>query len=67
MVNWLNIFEVLKCFQFSFSIDCECNQDGSSSTSCTNEGICSCNAGVEGDRCSRCIPNYFGFPTCKGE
>ena len=47
-------------------LDCECNQQGSLSQSCSSDGICDCNDGVEGDRCSRCQANHYGFPFCQG-
>ncbi|XP_066935737.1 laminin subunit gamma-1-like [Clytia hemisphaerica] len=40
---------------------CNCNQDGSRSASCNNDGRCSCKPGVTGDKCDRCISGYYGF------
>ena len=46
--------------------DCECDKLGSMNLTCSDKGICNCKEGVEGDRCSRCKPNFHGFPNCQG-
>ena len=48
-------------------LDCECHKDGSVNSVCNQDGICTCKDDVEGDRCSRCKPNHFGFPSCQGK
>ena len=48
-------------------IDCECDRQGSLSQTCSRDGICSCKDGIEGDRCSRCQDNHYGFPLCQGK
>ena len=47
-------------------LDCECNLEGSINSVCNNDGLCSCKDGIDGDRCSRCKANMFGFPNCQG-
>ncbi|XP_009863212.1 PREDICTED: laminin subunit beta-4 [Apaloderma vittatum] len=45
---------------------CECHPQGSLSTLCDQvTGQCSCRREVDGQRCSRCLPGYFGFPHCR--
>lgn len=45
---------------------CECHPQGSLSTLCDQvTGQCSCRRGVDGQRCSRCLPGHFGFPHCR--
>ncbi|KAI1239430.1 hypothetical protein IHE44_0012552 [Lamprotornis superbus] len=45
---------------------CECHPQGSLSTLCDQvTGQCSCRRDVDGQRCSRCLPGYFGFPHCR--
>ncbi|XDV48183.1 hypothetical protein PO909_017644 [Leuciscus waleckii] len=40
---------------------CECNQSGSVSGSCDEEGRCQCITGVTGDKCDRCQRGYYSF------
>ncbi|XP_056099529.1 laminin subunit alpha-1 [Rhinichthys klamathensis goyatoka] len=40
---------------------CECNQSGSVSGSCDEEGRCQCITGVTGDKCDRCQRGYYNF------
>lgn len=40
---------------------CECNQLGSLSASCDEEGRCQCITGVTGDKCDRCDRGYYDF------
>ncbi|XP_067290870.1 laminin subunit alpha-1 [Pseudorasbora parva] len=40
---------------------CECNQSGSLSASCDEEGRCQCITGVTGDQCDRCQRGYYSF------
>ena len=49
----------------SFSA-CECSSSGSTSTSCTSSGVCSCKSNVVGTKCSACNSGYYGFPNCQG-
>ena len=48
-------------FQFSA---CNCNEQGSSSSSCSDSGVCTCNANIGGDKCEACNDGLFNFPTC---
>ena len=47
-------------------LDCECHAGGRTSPQCTEEGVCKCKDGVEGDRCLKCKANHFAFPNCLG-
>ena len=52
-------------FQFSA---CNCNTEGSNSTTCDDYGVCSCKANVINDKCDACADGYFNFPsTCEGK
>ncbi|XP_010152357.1 PREDICTED: laminin subunit beta-4 [Eurypyga helias] len=43
-----------------------CHPQGSLSTLCDQvTGQCSCRREVDGQRCSRCLAGYFGFPHCR--
>ena len=47
---------------------CECNEKGSTGTKCEENGVCACISDfIDGDKCIKCIPKYFGFPDCKGK
>ena len=49
------------------ALPCECNPDGSEDEYQCNPfgGQCFCKPHVIGKSCSRCEPEYFGFPDCK--
>ena len=60
--------------------DCMCNADGSVDNSCDENGKCSCNANVAGEKCDQCAagvvefpscdkcsPDHYDFPDCKGK
>lgn len=40
---------------------CGCNQSGSLSKSCDEEGQCQCVEGMAGEKCDRCSHGYYGF------
>ena len=58
--------------------ECNCNQDGSSSLQCDDNGVCNCKDGFTGSKCDNCVPNvignmcdscqenYFNYPQCQG-
>ena len=48
--------------------ECNCDPQGSMSTSCNASGICPCiSNNIEGDKCSDCKENYYNFPSCSGK
>ena len=47
-----------------FSIECNCNVNGSTSISCDKNGICSCRDYYAGDKCDSCKSGYYPFPKC---
>ena len=42
-----------------FSLDCECDSNGSTLTQCDLTGICSCYPGYTGDKCDSCESDYY--------
>lgn len=42
-------------------VSCACNAVGSTTTGCDASGRCSCQPGVTGPKCDRCLPGYYGF------
>ena len=48
-------------------LDCECNENGSTSPVCASlGGQCSCKANIVGRTCSACEHRFFSFPSCQG-
>ena len=50
--------------QTCFFLDCMCNPEGSVGNSCDQNGKCSCNANVVGDKCDQCAAGFSEFPNC---
>ena len=44
---------------------CNCNYHGTFNGHCDNIGQCSCFEGYDGLKCSKCEPNWSGFPKCE--
>ena len=51
---------------FQLFTACECSSFGSSSTSCTSSGVCTCKSNIIGNKCTNCTSGYYGFPNCQG-
>ena len=45
---------------------CECDVNGSKSIDCDEDGKCSCNDNIIGDKCNECADGYAKFPDCTG-
>ena len=45
---------------------CECNEDGSETTQCDQDGKCTCKPNITGDKCDQSEPGYYDFPDPKG-
>ena len=54
------------CLLFQF-LACNCTEEGSNSTTCDDNGVCSCKANIINDKCDVCDNGYFNFPTCEGK
>ena len=63
-----------------FILACECNSDGSVNELCDDNGRCTCNEHVVGDKCDacavgygvfadcdHCVATYHGYPNCIGK
>ena len=47
-------------------MDCNCNSTGSEGAECAPiGGQCECKPNVIGRQCTRCKPDFFGYPDCK--
>ena len=44
-----------------------CDEHGAVDDFCDENGKCNCNANFANDKCSECIPGFFGFPNCQGK
>ena len=45
-------------------LDCKCSEDGAVDSSCDDTGICTCKGQISGDKCDKCLPGHYNFPTC---
>ena len=52
--------------QYHYTLDCDCNNQGSTSEECNSSGNCFCKLNVIGSKCIKCDTGYYGFPHCKG-
>ena len=55
---------IIAFFQISA---CNCNEHGSNSIDCNDNGVCSCKANIINDKCDTCQAGLFNFPTCEGK
>ena len=47
---------------------CTCDSEGSIDNSCHKEtGTCECKSNIEGDECTTCVSQHYGFPQCHGK
>ena len=55
--------------QATSCLACECSEHGSISSSCREDGHCSCKNGVVGEKCDTCAIGYWGLSAggCNGE
>lgn len=47
--------------QDNYCVPCDCNEIGSLSQQCNNQGRCQCRTGVSGEKCDRCEANFYDF------
>ena len=45
-------------------LDCKCSEDGAVDSSCDDTGMCTCKSQISGDKCDKCLPGHYNFPTC---
>ena len=46
--------------------ECECQTEGSIDQNCDKiGGQCPCKDNIIGRQCTRCAPDFFGYPDCK--
>ena len=50
----------------TFTLACECDNDGSTGIGCSDSGQCACKENVEGEHCDHCTDNHHDFPNCSG-
>ncbi len=61
---WLKIIAFL--YQISILAACECNAEGSTSTTCDADGQCNCKPNISGPKCDITEPGFYNFPDPKG-
>ena len=60
----LSIFvQLFYCFYYS--ADCQCDQAGSTTQQCENDGKCTCKEGFDGPKCAECADKFYGYPNCQ--
>ena len=48
------------------AMQCYCGEEGSLDQNCNKiGGQCNCKENIMGRQCTRCKPDFFGFPDCK--
>ena len=47
-------------------LDCQCNENGSTSLNCDKAGKCDCKTNIGGDKCEKCNDGFFRYPSCQG-
>ena len=66
---------IFSTISYKTFIECFCNPEGSESLQCLKDGSCVCKPNVgkgelnnDGlvEKCDYCLPNFYGFPNCKG-
>ena len=43
---------------------CGCSSYGSTNTSCSSNGICSCKSNFDGNQCNICNLGFYDYPNC---
>ena len=51
---------------YRFYPACECNEDGSTSIACNDDGKCYCKDNIMGDKCDEPGHEYYNFPDVEG-
>ena len=47
--------------------ECKCSEDGAVDSSCNDAGMCTCKSQISGDKCDKCLPGHYSFPTCQSK
>ena len=47
--------------------ECKCSEDGAVDSSCDDAGMCTCKSQISGDKCDKCLPGHFNYPTCQSK
>ena len=55
-----------KLVNISIIVACNCNAHGRTSVTCNGNGKCSCKSNFDGNKCDKCSPGYYNFPSCTG-
>ena len=49
-------------------LECECNEEGSKTLQCSEDGKCNCKLGFDGDKCEICAKGFYNsFSKCKSK
>ena len=43
---------------------CGCSTSGSSTTSCSSSGTCTCKSNFSGSKCTSCKAGFYDYPNC---
>ena len=64
---WYDTYSKTRLVISEFILECNCDSNGSNSTSCDSHGMCTCKPNFTGSKCTECLSGFFGFPECKGK
>ena len=51
---------------FFFNLACKCDEQGSLTELCDDDGKCDCKPNIVGEKCDACLDQFYSFPQCKG-
>ena len=58
---------ILKYNMYWCISECKCSDDGAVDSTCDDSGTCTCKNRISGDKCDKCLPGHYSFPTCQSK
>ena len=66
-VKQLNSNYFTACFVFILACACDTQGTVDNADTCDENGVCTCQNYVEGDKCDTCSAGYYNYPACTGK